>query len=164
MEQKKHIYFLKKSQNSIMVHIPIWIFKIHAQGVFPFSKQTLSTSMDCSVATSHLTLCDPMDYCMPGSTVLRSLLEFAQTHVRFGRWCYLVISSSTALFSFSLQSFPASGSLPMSQLFTSGGQSTRTLASASVLSMNIQGWFPLGLTGLICLYGQIKAKYINQTW
>ena len=59
MEQKKQIYFLKKSQNSIMVHILTWIFKIHAQGVLPFSKQTLSTTMDCSVATSRLTLWDP---------------------------------------------------------------------------------------------------------
>ena len=65
------------------------------------------------------------------------------------QWCYLTISSSAALFSFCLQSFPASGSLPMSQLFTSGGQSIG--ASASVLPMNIQGWFPLGLTDLILL-------------
>ena len=70
MEQKKQIYFLKKTQNSITVHILTWIFKIHAQGVLPFSKQTLSTSMDCSVATLRPTLWDPMDYCMPGSSVL----------------------------------------------------------------------------------------------
>ena len=49
------------------------------------------------------------------------------------------------------QSFPASGSFPMSQFFTSGGQSIWASASASVLTMNIQGWFPLGLTGLISL-------------
>ena len=54
-------------------------------------------------------------------------------------------------FSSHLQSFPASGSLPMSQLFASGGQSTRASASASVLPMNIQAWFPLGLTSLISL-------------
>ena len=59
------------------------------------------------------------------------------------RWFHPTIYSSVALFSFSLQSFPASGSFPMSWLFTSGGQSIG--ASASVL----QGWFPLGLTGLI---------------
>ena len=60
-------------------------------------------------------------------------------------------SSSAALFSSCLQSFPASGSFPMSQLFASGGQSIGTSTSASVLPVNFQGWFPLGLTGLISL-------------
>ena len=64
-------------------------------------------------------------------------------------WCYVTISSSDVTFSFRLQSFPASGSFPMSWLFSSGGQSIGVSASASVLSMNIQGWFPLELTGLI---------------
>ena len=66
-------------------------------------------------------------------------------------WCHPTISSSLALFSFGLQSFPASASFPMSWLFTSGGQSIRASASASVLPMNTQGWFPSGLTGLIFL-------------
>ena len=64
------------------------------------------------------------------------------------QWCYLTISSSVALFSFGLQSFPALGSFPVSQLFTSGGQSIGASASATVLPMSIQGWFPLGLTDL----------------
>ena len=67
------------------------------------------------------------------------------------QWCYLTVSSAAAPFSFCLQSLPASGSFPVSQLFTSGGQSTGASASAPVLPMNIQGWFPLGLTGLISL-------------
>ena len=66
------------------------------------------------------------------------------------RWCYLTSSSATP-FSFCLQSFPALGSFPVSQLFTSGGQSINIKALATVLPMNIQGWFPLGLTGLISL-------------
>ena len=57
-------------------------------------------------------------------------------------WCYLTISISATLF-FCLQSFPSSGSFPMSWLFTSGGQSTGASASASILPMSIQGWFPL---------------------
>ena len=61
------------------------------------------------------------------------------------RWCHPSISSSVVPFSFCPQSFPASGSFPMSQLFTSGGQSIGASASASVFTMNIQGWFPLGL-------------------
>jgi len=65
------------------------------------------------------------------------------------QWCYLTISSSVTHFSFCLQSFPASEFFPMSQLFTSGGQSIG--ASASVLPVNIQGWFPLGFTDLISL-------------
>jgi len=60
------------------------------------------------------------------------------------RWSYLTVSSSASLFSFCLQSFSASRSFPMSQLFTLGGQSFRCSASASILPMNIQGWFSLG--------------------
>ena len=64
------------------------------------------------------------------------------------QWCQPTISSSVVPFS-CLQSFPASGSFQMSQFFTWSSQSIGASASASVLPMNIQGWFPLGLTGLI---------------
>ena len=67
------------------------------------------------------------------------------------RWCHPTISSSVTPFSSCFLSFPASGSFPMSQLFTSGEQSTGASSSASVLSMNMHSWFPLGLTGLISL-------------
>ena len=66
-------------------------------------------------------------------------------------WCRLTTSSSVVPFSSCLQSLPASGSFPMSQLFPSGGQSIGVSASASVLPMNIQDWFPLGLTSWISL-------------
>ena len=66
----------------------------------------------------------------------------------FSRWCHPNISSSVAPFSFCLQSFSASESFPMSQLFTIGSQNIWASASATVLPMNIQGWFPLGLIGL----------------
>ena len=65
------------------------------------------------------------------------------------QWCHLTILSSVIPFFSCLQSFPASGSFPMSQLFTSGGQSIGASVSASVLLMNIQDWVILGLTGLI---------------
>ena len=65
------------------------------------------------------------------------------------QWRHLTISSSVVPFSFCLQSLPASGSSPMSWLFTSSGQSIGAWASASVLPMSIRRWFPLGLTGLI---------------
>ena len=67
------------------------------------------------------------------------------------RWCHPTISSSVIPFSSCLQSFPAWGSFPMSQFFASGGQSIGASALASVLPMNIQDWFPLGLTGLTSL-------------
>ena len=67
------------------------------------------------------------------------------------RWCHPTISSSVIPFFSCLQSFAASGSFLMNWLFASGGQSIGASASASVLPMNIQNWFPLGLTGLISL-------------
>ena len=67
------------------------------------------------------------------------------------RWCHPTISFSVVPFSFCLQSFPASGSFSMIWLFTSGDQRIGASASASVLPMNIHGWFPLELTGLTSL-------------
>ena len=72
------------------------------------------------------------------------------------QWCCLTISSSATPFSSCLQSFSVSGSFPVGQLFTSGGQNMG--ASASVLPMNIQGWFSLGLTGLISLQNWVKEN------
>ena len=75
------------------------------------------------------------------------------------QWCHPTISSSVIPFS-CLQSCPASGSFPMSQFFASGGQSIGVSASAIVLPMNIQDWFPLGFTGLIslqCKEGTLKS-------
>ena len=77
--------------------------------------------------------------------------------------CYLIVSSSTAPFCFRLQSFLASGSFPRSQFFLSGGQSTGASASASVLPMNIQDWFPLGLTGLISLKSRELSRVFSST-
>ena len=73
-------------------------------------------------------------------------------------WCYLTISSSAAPLSFCHQSFPASRPFPMSWLLASGSQTIGTSASESVLPMNIQGWFPLGLTGLISLLSKDSQK------
>ena len=73
------------------------------------------------------------------------------------RWCHPTVSSSVTLFS-CLQSFPASGSFPVSQFFTLGGQSIGASASASVLPVNIQDWFPSGLTGLISLKSKGLSK------
>ena len=76
------------------------------------------------------------------------------------QWCHPTISSSVIPFSFCLQSFPASGSFLISQLFT-GDQSIVT--SASVLPMNIQDWFPLGLTGWISLQSKGLSRVFSST-
>ena len=79
------------------------------------------------------------------------------------RWCHQTISSSVVLFSSCLQSFPASGSFQMSQLFASGGQSIGISASASVLPMNIQDWFPLRRTGWISLQSKGLSRVFSNT-
>ena len=79
------------------------------------------------------------------------------------QWCHPTIWSSVIPFSSCLQSFPASGSFQMSQFFASGSQSIGVSASASVLPMNIQGWFPLGLTGLISLQSKGLSRVFSNT-
>ena len=80
------------------------------------------------------------------------------------QWYHPTTSSSIAPFSSCLQSFPASEPFKMSQLFASGGQSIGVSASASVLPMNIQGWYPSGLTGLISLQSKgLPRVFSNST-
>ena len=79
------------------------------------------------------------------------------------QWCYLIISYSANLFYFCFQSSPASGSFPVSQLCTSSGQSITISVLASVLSMNIEGWFVLGLTGLISLQSERPSRVFSST-
>ena len=93
-----------------------------------------------------------MNCSTPGFPIFHYLPEFAQTHVHHScQWYHPTISSSISPFSSCPQYFPGLGFFPMSWLFASGVQNTGASASASVLPMNIQGWFPLGLTGLISL-------------
>ena len=79
------------------------------------------------------------------------------------QWCHPTISSSVITFSSHPHSFPASGSFPMSQLFTSGGWSIGASASASVLPMNIRDWFHLGWTGLISLQSRGLSRVFPNT-
>ena len=113
--------------------------------------KTLSHDYCCSVTKLCPALCNSMDWSTPGFPVFHYLPEFAQTHVH---WVGDTIQPSHPLlppFSSRPQSFPASRSFPRSRLFTSGGQSIGASAAASVLPINIQGWFPFGLIGLISL-------------
>ena len=105
---------------------------------FQFSRSVMSESLQPHGLQHAMPLC-------PSPT-----LGVYSNSCPLNQWCHPTISSSVIPF-FYLQSFPASGSFPISQLFTSDGQSIGASASASVLPMNSQDWSPLGLTGLISL-------------
>ena len=120
------------------------------------------------------------NYCFCSVTVMsNSLRPHGLQHTRFpcpslsprvcsnscasSWWCHPTISSSVTLFSSCLQSFPVSESLPISQLFASGSQSIGASTSASFLPVNIQGWFPLELTGLISLLSKGLSRVFSST-
>ena len=115
------------------------------------------------VARLCLTLHDPVNYSTPGFPCPLLSPGICSNSCPLSQWCHPTISPSVIPFSFCLQSFPESGSFPMSQLFTSGGQCIGAPASASVIPMNIQGWFPLGLTGLISLLPMGLSNVFSST-
>ena len=104
-----------------------------------------------------------MNCSAPGFPVLHYSPRVCSNSCPLNQWCHPTISSSVATFSSCPQSFPASRSFPVSQLFASGGQSIGASASASVLPMNIQGWFPLGLTGLITFLSKRLSRVLSST-
>ena len=116
----------------------------------------------CSVSKSCLTLRDHMDCSMLGFPVLHYLPEFAQTHVL---WVCDAIQPSHLLSppSPALNHSQHPGSFPVSRFFKSDGQNTGASASATVLPMNIQNWFPLGLTGLISLLSKGLSRIFSST-
>ena len=117
----------------------------------------------CSVSKLCLTLYDPMDCSTLAFPVLYYLPEFAQMYVHWVGDAIQLSHSLSPPFSSCPQSFPALGSFPKGWLFTSGGQNTGASASASVLPMNIQGWFLLGLTGLISLQSKRLPRVFSST-
>ena len=104
----------------------------------------------CSVTQLCLTLCDPVD-CSTARLPCLSSSPRACSNTSIELVCHPTISSSVGPFSSCLQSFPTSGSFPVSQFFTSDGQRIGVSASESVLPMYIQNWFPLRLNGWISL-------------
>ena len=110
-----------------------------------------------SVVQSCPTLCNPMNCNTPGLPVHHQLPESTQTHV------HPSISSSVIPFSSCPQSFQASGSFPMSQLFVSGGPNIGVSASTSILPMNTQDWSPLGWTGWISLQSKGLSRVFSNT-
>ena len=113
-----------------------------------------------SVTKSCPTFCDPRVAALQPLCPLLSH-EVCSRSWPLSQWCYLTISSSVIPFSFHFQSFPASGSFPMSCPFALGGPSIGASASASVLPMNIQGWFPLALTSLISLLSKGLSRVLH---
>ena len=116
-----------------------------------------------SVAQSCLTLCKLMNCSMPGLPVHHQLPEFTQTHVHqvSDAINHLILCHPLLLLP---SIFPASGFFLMSQFFASGGQRTGVSASASVIPMNIQDWFPLGWTGWLSLQSKgLSRVFSNST-
>ena len=135
-------------------------------GIFSFFGCGLSLS---SVSQSCLTYWFPMNHIMPGLSIHLQLPESTQSHVHSDAiqpscpcWCHPTILSSWVYFSSCLQSFPASRSFHMSQLFTSGAQSIGVSASTSVLPMNTQDW-SLGWTGGISLQSKGLSRVFSNT-
>ena len=114
-----------------------------------FSRSVMSNSVSPWTAACQASL---------SFTISWSLLKFMSS-----QWCHPTISSSVALFSSCPQSFPASRSFPVSWLFALSGQSIGASATVSVLPMNIQGWFPLGLTNLISLLSKRLSRVFSST-
>ena len=110
----------------------------------------------CSVAQLCPTLCLMARVLCPSSSPVA-----CSNSCPLSQWCHPTISSSVIPFCSCLQSFPASRSFPLSQLFTSGGQSIGVSASTSVLPMNIQDWFPLGWTGWISLQSKGPSRVFS---
>ena len=152
---------------SVHTKIPRWVWgrhctcRIYKRNKGDSASQILAPRFS-SVAQSCPTLCNPMDCSMPGFSVHHQLLEPTQTHPSC-QWCHPTISFSVVPFSSCLQSFPPSGSFLMSWFFASGGQSIGVSASASVLPMNIQDWFLLGLTDWISLQSKGLSRVFSNT-
>ena len=131
---------------SLQISLLFLEFHVNAiiQSVLFFSQLSLYSSFCCGCLVNKLclTLCNPMDCSMPGFPVLHYLPEFPQTHVH---WFYDAILPSH----------------PMTQLFASRGRSIGASASASALPMNIHGWFPLGLIGLISLLSEGLSRIFS---
>ena len=114
------------------------------------------------LTTVIMAVCDPMDSSMPGFSVLHYLPERSDSYP-LSWWCYLTITSSCHSLLLLPSIFPSTRVFPTNWLFTSGAQSMGASALALVLPMNIQGWFPLGLSGLFSLQSRGLSKVFSRT-
>ena len=122
-----------------------------------------STKINIYQFSSCPTLCNPMDWCMPGFPVYHQLLRACSNSCPLSWWCHSTISFSIVPFFSCLQYFPAPGPFPMSQFFESGSQNVGVSASASGLPVNIQDWFPLHLTSWISLQSKGLSRVFSNT-
>ena len=137
------------------------ILNLHLRGFFFQRLEIACCCCCCSLAQSNLTLCDPMDCSMSGLPVLHHLLELAQTQVH---WVGDAIYTSHSLSSPSPPAFnPSQRQGLMNRLYSSGGQNIGVSVSALVLPVNIQDWFPLGLTSLIFLLSKGHSRVFFNT-
>ena len=156
------LVYKKVNQTCVCIHPLFFGFPSHLGHHRALSSLccTGSSHLLFSVTQSCQTLCDSTDcsrFPLPSPSP-----GVHSNSCPLSRWCHPTISSSVIPFSFYLQSFPASGSFPVSWLFASGGLRTGTSASAWVFPMNIQGWVPWGLTGLISLLSKGISKSLLQ--
>ena len=156
-------YAVHKRFNLALKAIIDWVWK-DAKRRFNqmLTKKFRGSVQFSSVTQLCLTLCDPMDCSTPGLPVHHQLPETTQKSCPLSRRCCPTISFSVVPFSH-LQSFPASGFFQMSQFFASGSWSIGVSASASVLPMNIQDWFPLGWIGWISLQSKGLSRVFSST-
>ena len=144
------------SEVTLLCHTHIYILFLrilfhHGLSSVPFSRSVVSDSLrPCGLQHTRLPCPSPTPGAYSNSCPLC-------------QWCHLTISSSVVPFYPCLQSFPASGSFPMSQFFASGGQIIGVSASASVLPMNIQDWSPLGWAGWISLQSKGLSRVFSNT-
>ena len=161
------------------LQVPQWGL-VHREEQSKFFKDTMPFPIHFQSTWSKVCILDPQSvgavvqplrhvqlFATPWTSAYQATLSFTISwnllnSCPLSRWCYLTISSSAAPFS-CLQSFPASGSFPMSGVFTSGDQNIGASAWASVLTMNIQSWFPFGLTGLTSLLSKGLSRVFFST-
>ena len=127
---------------------------------FIFLIFSISVRFSCSVMSESL---QPHGLQHARLPCLSPILGVYSNSCPLSQWCHPIISSSVIPFFSCLQSFPASGSFPVGQFFTSGGQSIRVSALASVIPMSIQDWFPLGWTGWISLQAKGLSRVFSNT-
>ena len=144
----------------MIIYVPFWLLRIRIwTKEIPASWISVQFS---SVTQPGPTLWDAMDFSMLGFPVHHQLPELIKTNIH---WVGDAIQLSHPVIPVSscLQSFPASGSFPVNQFFASCDQSIRVSASASVLPMNIQDWFPLGWIGWISLLSKGLSRVFSNT-
>ena len=157
-------------RKSLLIHLIKLLSNMVNKILIPTSSASMLTSpklfpVFSSVAQSCPALCDPMNRNTPGLPVhhQRPTPRVYPNSCPLSRGCHPAISSSVIPFSSRPQSFPASGSFQMSQLFTSGGQSITVSPLTSVLPMNTQDWSPLGWIGWISLQSKGLSRVFSNT-